>query len=107
VSSAAIASFCECLTESLWLVVVDRMMHSLLPPLPSGFDSLIVPEFPSLLEEFRMRRWLLLWRGSRDDCTAQEFHCRCDGHANTLTLILDTDGNMFSSFTPVEWESRV
>jgi hypothetical protein len=41
----------------------------------------------------------------RDGFTAQEFHLRCDGCANTLTLISDTDGNVFSGFTPVEWES--
>jgi hypothetical protein len=104
VSTAAIASLCEYLTESLWLAVADRVMH---PPPPPGFDSLIVSEFPSLLEEFRMKRWLLLWRGSRDDFTTKEFHRRCDGHANTLTFILDTKGNMFGGFTPVEWESRV
>jgi hypothetical protein len=35
------------------------------------------------------------------------FHGRCDGRANTLTLILDTGGNVFGGFTPLEWESRV
>jgi hypothetical protein len=33
------------------------------------------------------------------------FHDRCDGHANTLTLIKDTQGNIFGGFTPVEWET--
>jgi hypothetical protein len=37
--------------------------------------------------------------------SARDFHARCDGHAPTLTLIQDTDGNIFSGFTPVEWES--
>jgi hypothetical protein len=46
-----------------------------------------------------------LWRGSRDGFEAQEFHRRCDGHSNTLTVILDTEGNIFGGFTPVEWES--
>jgi hypothetical protein len=45
-----------------------------------------------------------LWRGSRDGFTAQEFHRRCDSHANTLTLISDTDGNIFGGFTPLPWE---
>jgi hypothetical protein len=48
---------------------------------------------------------LLLWRGSRDGFSVSQFHSRCDGHAITLTLILDTDGNIFGGFTPVEWES--
>jgi hypothetical protein len=53
-----------------------------------------------------MKRWTVLWRGSRDGFTAKEFHRRCDGHANTLTLILDTDGNVFGGFTPVKWQTR-
>jgi hypothetical protein len=70
-------------------------------------DSLIVPDFPRLFKEFRAKRWALLWRGSRDSFGAEEFHRRCDGRADTLTLIVDTDGNMFGGFTSVEWESRV
>jgi hypothetical protein len=27
-----------------------------------------------------------------------------DGHARTLTLIQDTEGNIFGGFTPVEWD---
>jgi hypothetical protein len=34
------------------------------------------------------------------------FHGRCDGHTNTLTVIFDTEGNIFGGFTPVEWDSR-
>jgi hypothetical protein len=68
-------------------------------------DSLIVSEFPPLFEEFRAKCFNLLWRGSRDGFTAQEFHLRCDGRGNTLTLIADTDGNVFGGFTPVKWES--
>jgi hypothetical protein len=53
-----------------------------------------------------MKRWRVLCRGSRDGFTAKEFHHRCDGHANILILILDTNGNVFGGFTPVKWESR-
>jgi hypothetical protein len=58
------------------------------------------------LAEFRGKRFTLLWRGSRDGFLAKDFHSRCDGHANTLTFIEDTEGNIFGGFTPVEWESR-
>jgi hypothetical protein len=71
-----------------------------------GFASLIVADFPALFAEFRGKRFTLLWRGSRDGFRATTFHGRCDGHANTLTLIEDTAGNIFGGFTPVEWESR-
>jgi hypothetical protein len=63
-------------------------------------------DFPALFAEFRGKRFTLLWRGSRDGFGADDFHGRCDGHANTLTLIEDTKGNIFGGFTPVEWETR-
>jgi hypothetical protein len=49
---------------------------------------------------------VLLWRGSRDGFGAEDFHGRCDGHANTLALILDTGENVSGGFTPLQWESR-
>jgi hypothetical protein len=66
---------------------------------------LIVADFPALIAEFRGKRFTLLWRGSRDGFGAGDFHVRCDGHANTLTLIEDTAGNIFGGFTPLQWES--
>jgi hypothetical protein len=68
--------------------------------------SEIISDFPEIFAEFRGKRFEILWRGSRDGFRATEFHGRCDGHANTLTVILDTEGNIFGGFTPVEWESR-
>jgi hypothetical protein len=95
-----------------------------LPPPPAPLASLIVADVPALLAKgkkkafghdtppglvavFHGKRFTLLWRGSRDGFGARDFHGRCDGHANTLTLIEDTKGNIFGGFTPVEWESRV
>jgi hypothetical protein len=70
-------------------------------------DSLIVSDFPSLFDDFRPKKWTLLWRGSRDGFDTPHFHTRCDGHVNTLTLIQDVGGFVFGGFTPVPWESRV
>jgi hypothetical protein len=75
--------------------------------LPGRLESLIAGECPQLFEEFRAKRFNLLWRGSRDGFGAKEFHRLCDGRANTLTLIADTDGNVFGGFTPVKWEARM
>jgi hypothetical protein len=75
------------------------------PQGPAPFASLIVSQFPALFAEFRGKRFSLLWRGSRDGFGADNFHGCCDGHANTLTFIEDTEGNIFGGFTPVEWES--
>jgi hypothetical protein len=73
--------------------------------IPSGWNSAIVPDFPELFEDFKGKRFTLLWRGSRDGFGVRDFHSHCDGHANTLTVILDTNGNIFGGFTPVRWSS--
>jgi chromosome segregation ATPase len=69
-----------------------------------ALDSRVVSSFPPLFDEFRPKRFVLLWRGSRDGFGARDFHGRCDGHANTLMLLCDTSGNVFGGFTPLQWE---
>jgi hypothetical protein len=32
-------------------------------------------------------KWSLLYRGTRDGFGAKVFHAKCDGHANTLTIL--------------------
>jgi hypothetical protein len=73
---------------------------------PPARDSVIMSDLPEIFAEFRGQRFSLLWRGGRDGFGARDFHNRCDGHPNTLTVILDTNGNIFGGFTPVQWESR-
>jgi hypothetical protein len=68
-------------------------------------DSVILPEYPALFAEFRGKQFQLLWRGSRDGFGGRDFHNRCDGHPNTITVILDTKGNVFGGYTPTAWES--
>jgi hypothetical protein len=79
-----------------------RREVSALKALIAGLDSRIISDFPEIFAEFR--KFSLLWRGGRDGFKAKEFHHRCDRHANTLTVILDTKGNIFGGFTPVEWD---
>jgi hypothetical protein len=76
------------------------------PSAPS-LDSRIISTFPEIFSEFRGKQFSLLWRGSRDGFKSSDFHRLCDGHHNTLTVILDTEGNIFGGFTPSEWESRI
>jgi hypothetical protein len=61
----------------------------------------------SLQESFRylVVRLVPLWRGSRDGFSAQEFHRHCDRAAPTLTLVRDTNGNIFGGFAVPQWES--
>jgi hypothetical protein len=86
--------------ESVWLSLPDCLR----PPL--RFDSLIISGIPEIFAQFPGKRILLLWRGNPDGFSCGDIHARCDEHANTLTVILDTDGNVFGGFTPVDWESR-
>jgi regulator of replication initiation timing len=72
----------------------------------SKLDSTIVNDFPSIFTEFKSKQVTLLWRGSRDGFCGRDFHSRCDGHENTLTMILDTNGNIFGGYTRLKWESR-
>jgi hypothetical protein len=86
--------------ESVWEFAAERISYARFLS-----DSRIISDIPEILAEFRNKQFSLLWRGSRDGFSASEFHRRCDGHANTLTVIFDTKGNIFGGFTPVEWES--
>jgi hypothetical protein len=88
--------------ESVWHCTVEQI------PRPSfTVYSRIISDFPEIFTDFRGKRFSFLWRNSRDGFEANEFHRRCDGHTNTLTLILDLKGNIFGEFTRMDWESRV
>jgi hypothetical protein len=71
---------------------------------PAGWNSAIVPQFPKLFENFKKKQFALLWRGIRDGFHTYDFHRRCDWYLNALTVILDTQGNIFAGFTPLKWE---
>jgi len=47
----------------------------------------------------------LLYRGSRDGFQAGAFHRLCDGKANTLTVIKNTNGCIFGGFASTAWSS--
>jgi hypothetical protein len=88
--------------ESVWQNSVELIPHPL-----DVFDSEIIWDFPEIFTEFRRKQFSLLWRGSRDGFKAEEFHSRCNSYRNTLTVILDTKGNIFGGFTRQKWESPV
>jgi hypothetical protein len=71
-----------------------------------AFGSTIISDFPEIFAEFGGKRFSLLWQGGRNGFGVRDFHDRCDGHANTLNLIEEIEGNIFGGFTPVQWESR-
>jgi hypothetical protein len=101
---AALAEHLGSPAEWAWGGIADHLL--ILPLLPAPvLKSVIVAEFPGIFAEFQWKRFSLLWRGGRDGSDARDFHNRGDGHANTLTVILNTKGNALGGFTPVKWES--
>ena len=47
--------------------------------------------------------WDLTYRASRDGFSGQNFHTKCDGVSNTLTIIKTTNGNIFGAFAEKAW----
>jgi hypothetical protein len=89
-------------SESVWFSIGNRAANP-----PPRFDSRIFRNFPVIFANLEWKQCSLLWRGSRDGFGSKDFHRRCDDHANTLTVILDTKGNIFGGFTPLTWNSWV
>jgi hypothetical protein len=100
------------LTESIWNGFVrrftnvdndqgrlDRWINT------KVFESTIVSEFPAILQEFRTSRIEMLYRGTRDGFGSADFHGKCDGHGNTITLIRTTKDFIFGGYTPLSWDS--
>ena len=76
-----------------------------------GADSLIL----DYAQQIQICRWLprpisalgeCLWRGSRDGFAGSTFHQRCNGKANTVTVVRDSNGNVFGGFAGVVWRSK-
>ena len=66
------------------------------------FEPLVVKAVPPLAAG---RRFVLIFRSSRDGASAASFHRCCDGQGPTLTLIRDVANNVFGGFAGVEWGS--
>jgi hypothetical protein len=99
-------------TEDIWDGIVRRFTSSDDKKVrfnrwinPRGFDSIIISDFPSILDEFRHSRIKLLYRGTRDGFGSSDFHRTCDGHSDTITLIRTTKDFIFGGYTPLSWDS--
>ncbi len=47
----------------------------------------------------------LLYRGTRDGFASSAFHSRCDGKANTITIIKNDNNHVFGGYTSAAWPS--
>ena len=51
-------------------------------------------------------KWDLKYRGTRNGFKASDFNAKCDGIANSLTVIKSESGNIFGGFAKKEWHLR-
>ena len=49
---------------------------------------------------------ILLYRATRDGFTVDEFHSKCDGKANTITIIKNNLDFVFGGFCAEQWTSE-
>ena len=69
-------------------------------------NKLLLHSFlPSDFTESRLR-FELLYRGSRDGKMAADFHRRCDGKGNTVSVIKDRYDNVFGGFADKAWGTQ-
>jgi hypothetical protein len=53
-------------------------------------------------------KWSLLYRVTRDGFRPRDFHSKCDGHSNTLTIFKAKESKfIFGGFTSVSWDSSI
>jgi hypothetical protein len=51
-------------------------------------------------------KFTLLYRGTRDGFGSEDFHSKCDGHKNTLTICKAKGSKfIFGGFTTADWKS--
>jgi hypothetical protein len=78
----------------------------LLEPRQVRATSTLLMECPAIFDAFPAKGFSLLWPARHEGLRARHLHVRCDRQVNTLTVILDTNKEVFGIFTPVELESR-
>jgi hypothetical protein len=118
-SSEGISVFAENLsvdemTEWIWGKTVMRLKGACDEDLRKRrfrrrvIDSAILMEILDVLNDIGGgdRGWTLLYRGSRDGFRSSDFHGKCDGQRNTVTVILTTKGAIAGGFTPLAWDSQ-
>jgi len=68
--------------------------------------SFLKYELNKLCEFSIDQKWNLIYRASDDGFSARDFHAKCDGYPNTLTIFKVKDApNVFGGFASVAWDS--
>jgi hypothetical protein len=69
-------------------------------------DECQMSELIELCEFSPNDKWSLLYRATRDGFGSDDFHSKCNGHSNTLTILKAKPSKfIFGGFTTVSWES--
>ena len=68
--------------------------------------TLTSSEEKSLYEMTNKKAILLLYRATRDGFTHSAFHSRCDGKANTITIIKNHLNYVFGGYASRAWHSK-
>ena len=90
------------------LDALSKKVEDYLLLLSITFDSLILNKIQEKdlikLCGFRDQQKLkILYRATKDGFSAANFHTKCDGQSNTLSIIKSTNGNIFGGFTTQLW----
>jgi hypothetical protein len=106
------------LTEEIWSHLTVRLPCDIDESLKRGrfisehnlessrrFDSQIIYDISSIFQEFQSKSIRLLDRGSREGFGSSDFHKKCDGIGNTLTLRESSKHHIFGGYTPCVWDS--
>ena len=79
----------------------------------SDLDSVILNECERKYEFLKkLNEWCkykeieLIYRGSRDGMTANDFHKKCDNKGETIALIKNEKGNIFGGYASIPWISE-
>jgi len=51
-------------------------------------------------------QWILCWRASLHGWAAATFHSLCDNKGPTVTIVKDTNNNIFGGYTNIPWRSE-
>ena len=70
-------------------------------------DSLILNacELLSLVEMTKSNKAILLYRATRDGFGAKDYHSRCDGKTNTITIIKNDLNYVFGGYASAAWDT--
>ena len=59
----------------------------------------------SIIQMTNSSNGILLYRATRDGFESRSFHLKCDGKANTVTIIKTNGNYVFGGYTAAKWTS--